>query len=318
MSNAPVAVVGAGIAGLACAHALRDRGRPVVLFDKGRGPGGRASTRRAAEQPGRGWDHGAPGFTAQSREFRAWVAEWETAGVLARWEVPGEELWTGVPGMSALCRRQSAGLPLLQGMEVLSIGRDGEGWSVQAQDRHAGPFSTVVLTAPAPQALALLGDRAEGLRARLEKIRYASCWTLLAETAAADPVPLRRAAAGGLPACVESVICEGSKPGREPPSHGRRWTVHGEAEWSDARLDDDPAKPGRELTLALEEVLEVPVRRAYSHLWRMARVQAGIRERFLHDEDAGLAWAGDGCTPTKGVEGVEAAWRSGTALGATL
>ena len=37
---------------------------------------------------------------------------------------------------------------------------------------------------------------------------------------------------GGLPACVETVVCEGTKPGREAPWHGRRWTVHGTADWS--------------------------------------------------------------------------------------
>ncbi len=40
-----VAIVGAGIAGLSCATALAAAGRRVVLFDKGRRPGGRLATR---------------------------------------------------------------------------------------------------------------------------------------------------------------------------------------------------------------------------------------------------------------------------------
>ena len=40
------AIIGAGIAGLACAQKLKQAGRSVKLFDKGRGPGGRMSTRR--------------------------------------------------------------------------------------------------------------------------------------------------------------------------------------------------------------------------------------------------------------------------------
>ena len=43
-----IAVVGAGIAGAACAASLQQAGVQVTLFDKSRGVGGRMSTRRAA------------------------------------------------------------------------------------------------------------------------------------------------------------------------------------------------------------------------------------------------------------------------------
>lgn len=41
-----IGAIGAGMAGLSCAQALRRQGHAVVLFDKGRGPGGRMSSRR--------------------------------------------------------------------------------------------------------------------------------------------------------------------------------------------------------------------------------------------------------------------------------
>ena len=46
MSN--VVVIGAGMSGIACARALQAEGVTVRLIDKGRGVGGRMSTRRAA------------------------------------------------------------------------------------------------------------------------------------------------------------------------------------------------------------------------------------------------------------------------------
>ena len=51
-----VAIVGAGLSGLSCAHALQAQGVKVTVFDKSRGVSGRMSTRR-----GDGWqaDHGA-------------------------------------------------------------------------------------------------------------------------------------------------------------------------------------------------------------------------------------------------------------------
>ena len=53
-----IAVVGAGIAGLACATTLQQAGVQVSVFDKSRGAGGRMSTRRTDS-----WqcDHGAQG-----------------------------------------------------------------------------------------------------------------------------------------------------------------------------------------------------------------------------------------------------------------
>ena len=52
-----IAVIGSGIAGLACARRLSDAGYAPILFDKGRGIGGRLATRRTPD--GRQFDHGA-------------------------------------------------------------------------------------------------------------------------------------------------------------------------------------------------------------------------------------------------------------------
>ena len=55
-----VAIVGAGIAGLSCALRLQGGDHHVTLFDKGRGAGGRMSTRRVETPAGTAaFDHGA-------------------------------------------------------------------------------------------------------------------------------------------------------------------------------------------------------------------------------------------------------------------
>jgi len=46
VSKPRTAVIGAGMAGLTCATALRAAGHGVLVLDKSRGPGGRMSTRR--------------------------------------------------------------------------------------------------------------------------------------------------------------------------------------------------------------------------------------------------------------------------------
>lgn len=59
---ASVAVIGAGVAGCALVSALRRGGfaGPLSLWETGRGPGGRASTRRSRHDGALAIDHGAP------------------------------------------------------------------------------------------------------------------------------------------------------------------------------------------------------------------------------------------------------------------
>jgi predicted NAD/FAD-dependent oxidoreductase len=111
-----VVVAGAGVAGLGAGRRLQDEGHSVVLLDKGRGPGGRISTRRRGDVS---FDHGAQYFTARNEGFRRQVSAWVDRGVVARWtgrvgaldqgrSRPGSTRITrhvGVPGMSALADR---------------------------------------------------------------------------------------------------------------------------------------------------------------------------------------------------------------------
>ena len=76
-SDSRIAIVGAGISGLACARALADAGLNVQVFEKSLGVAGRMSTRRG--ELGQ-CDHGAQYFTARDAAFRAQVQEWIEAG----------------------------------------------------------------------------------------------------------------------------------------------------------------------------------------------------------------------------------------------
>lgn len=70
--NISIAIIGAGIAGASAARALalsmpEERGR-ISLYEIGRGPGGRASTRKTRAIPELGINHGAPYADITTRE----------------------------------------------------------------------------------------------------------------------------------------------------------------------------------------------------------------------------------------------------------
>lgn len=122
------AIVGVGMAGLACAERLAGRGHVLTLLDKGRGPGGRMSTRRVATEAGEAnFDHGAQYFTVRDPGFRTRVDAWVATGCVAPWVAAGAEAFVGVPGMNA---------PTDGGQESLSLALD--------PSRSPGPPLTLI------------------------------------------------------------------------------------------------------------------------------------------------------------------------------
>lgn len=148
-----VAVVGAGISGLAAAGELAAAGIEVTVFERGRGPGGRAGRRRVS---GFEFDHGAQYFTARSQAFADRTAAWVAAGVAAEWAprmgTAGDGAlrpknsrttrYVGVPGMSALARNLAEGLDLRSQARVLSATPQGHGVPQGNPARGDRPGST--------------------------------------------------------------------------------------------------------------------------------------------------------------------------------
>lgn len=86
-----VAVIGSGIAGASCAHALASAGCAVQVVDEARGAGGRLATRRLEWLDAQGrrrmarLDHGAPPITARGALFQQSLASAGRAGLVAPW-----------------------------------------------------------------------------------------------------------------------------------------------------------------------------------------------------------------------------------------
>lgn len=106
-----LAIVGAGLAGCALAAQLTRLGwpAPITLWEAGRGPGGRASTRRSRHDPQRRADHGAPLLTITTDPPPALLAPLLAGGWIEPWSEPCARL----DASGAL--QPIGGEPLLQG-----------------------------------------------------------------------------------------------------------------------------------------------------------------------------------------------------------
>ena len=92
-----MAIIGAGMAGLACANRLARAGLTPIIFDKGRGIGGRMATKRIEQMR---FDHGAQYITAYDDRFAKVLGDLQTKGAAAKWDDgSGRPRFVGVPGM---------------------------------------------------------------------------------------------------------------------------------------------------------------------------------------------------------------------------
>lgn len=304
----PVIIIGAGMAGLACARRLADAGMAPVVLDKGRGIGGRVATRRAAECQ---FDHGAQYVNAHGAGFGAVLDALERAGTLAGWsDGTGRTFGVGVPGMSAIPKALGAGLDIRQNAQVARLEQDAGGWLLYLADGTMRA-DRVVVTVPAPQVAALLGAD-HPLVTALGPVQIDPCLTLMAAVAAPAPFITRRDADDPL----SWISQDNTKPGR-PQGDAALWVAQAGAAFSAAHLEDDPATlTARMLPLLCDRLGASPatVTHATTHRWRHARVTQALGHPFLCSIDGSLYLGGDWCLGAR----VEAAWDSGTAIGTDL
>lgn len=300
-----IAILGAGIAGLACADALVAAGQTVTLFDKGRAPGGRMATRRAATDAGEAsFDHGAQYFTVRDPGFRTQVLRWQAAGLAAPWPAAGPDAWVGTPSMAAPVRAMAKPHDVRFPVEVSGIGREGASWRIDGT-----PFDTLAIALPAEQAATLLRPVHPGFADIAAGTPAAPCWTVMAAFPAALPAPdiLREDGPIGWAAR------NNAKPGRSGPE---AWVIQAGPDWSRAHLERSPAEIVPLLLDALAarlgETLPTPLI-ATAHRWRYARSGAHGSAQ-LWDPAVRLGLCGDWLLGPR----VEAAWLSGTRLASAV
>ena len=337
-----IAVVGAGIAGLACARTLQRAGHAVQVFEAAPQPGGRVATQ---DSPFGGFDTGAQYFTVRDARFeqalqataRELVRPWsanavrvlDAHGRLVEAAPPARQPhWVGVPGMAALPARWAeplaAGGALQLATPIERIAPDALApgrWQLHAAGAaggravHAG-FDGVLLATPASALRDLLqtSQQCGALQDRLAEVDVAPCWSLLAAYPHAAQPTLHSLgpqwnAARSTHHRVAWLARESSKPGR---ALIERWTVHASPAWSREHQRDDPARVAAKLLKAFAEITGIRATPALAEarLWRDAQTLVPLGQPFWWDGALRIGACGDWCLGDR----VEDAFVSGLEL----
>ncbi|MEM0986417.1 MAG: FAD-dependent oxidoreductase [Pseudomonadota bacterium] len=314
-----IAVIGAGMAGLTAARTLAKGGHAVRLFDKGRGPGGRMSTRRAQTPRGEvRFDHGAQHFSPRQKTFAAEVTQWVEAGAAARWEgsfvtinekgdvhpAPDRAIFVGTPSMNAIVRHLCRDLDVTWGRRVETILGDAGSYALAFEGgaEEAG-FDAVVVAVPLEQVSPLLAAPAPDLAARTERLASDPCWTIM--VAFDEPLEAPFDAASFETGPLAWTARNSSKPGR---GSDETWVLQASADWSRTHLEDDATTVEEALLDAFAPPLDPIFIQA--HRWRFSQVVAPLGEDALWDATIGIGACGDWLCG----RGIEDAWSSGLAV----
>ncbi len=321
-----IAIVGAGMAGVACARTLMQAGHEVTVFEREAQPGGRMATHMSSFG---GFDAGAQYFTVRDHRFeralqtvpgqyRPWSATTvrvlDAAGrVAAAAPPPRESHWVAQPGMQSLVATWAS--PIAQAgrlhahTRVVRLERDRLqplAWQLDCETEggsrqvHAG-FDAVLFAQPAPQTRALLeaSEISTALHAPLSDVSIAPCWTLmLAFPQAVQPglttLGPQWNAARSTHHRIAWLARESSKPGR---SQIERWTVQASPAWSQEHLGDDPQRVQAKLHRAFSEVTGIRAEPTWAEVrrWRYAQTTAALGRSHLWDSASGLGACGDWC-----------------------
>ncbi|HYW51746.1 MAG TPA: NAD(P)-binding protein, partial [Gemmatimonadaceae bacterium] len=300
-----VAVIGAGLSGLTCARTLVDHDIQVTVFEKSRGLGGRAATRR--EGPWR-FDHGAQYFTIRDARLLPHVHSWMHQGIIAPWHgalavrehgawqpaKEGVRRYVGVPGMSALGAHLAADVDVQREVTVVHIEREGRQWRLLSDTAaDLGAYDVVLACVPAPQAITLLSAVAPALASLASAAVMHATWATMLVLPERPALAFDGAFLNDDPV-LGWIARDTGKPQRPADE---TWVLHATRDWSAAHLEDDAASVAAAMTAAFQQLVAGSVAPVHSaaHRWRYALPDPVAADAALFDPLIGLGAGGDWC-----------------------
>lgn len=328
-----IAIIGAGVSGLALAYQMSHYLPPdlgIDVFDKGRRVGGRAST---FQRDGMIADFGASALKISSAlelEERWEIDLFDLYPTLSCGMTPLRpplhpqseeewlqaqrrgELWIAQGGMVSLLEclmRECSSIQIRLSHHVHALVSKTTGWWLEGHIGGAeapfsfGPYQWVISTAPPEQSASLLKKHSDLLYDRLASVEENPKWSVVCEGYIPwlDGYSILESPPVQLSPILSRVSDEATRLTREVEIPERRtYVLQARAGWSQAHLDT----PSEEIFLQLrQEIDELGMRFGSSqtaslepikiHRWRLAEPAKSLNLLSFIDETHLLAYSGD-------------------------
>lgn len=320
-----VAIIGAGMAGLACAQQLRQAGYNVLILEKSRGLGGRIATRRLHDTLA---DHGTCYLKPEGKLMQQFVQLLCDRHILQIWGENSEFRYVAPAGMNAIAKFLGQGLEVWRSQRVQAIALNDNCWQLTLES--AVPNTTanqpseiaakaVVVAIPAPQALTILQPLTELATVcdRLRCVEFNSCLSVIAGyPIQSEPKPDWQAVRFADNPDLAWIGWDSSK--RREKSGYEVFVVQSSAEFARHYLETQDLQPaGYELLIKAAECLLPWLAQPewmQVHRWRYAFPSRALEQSYLAAETVPLVCCGDWC----GGNFVEGAMHSGIAAAAEI
>jgi hypothetical protein len=313
MKSKTVLVVGAGISGLLAATVLKENGIEVTVVDKGRGAGGRMSTRRLdLDHTCAYFDHGAQYFTVSNADFARYVERWLALGIIKPLDetlirengepaLSDEPRYIGATGMNAITKylADSFRVSFAERIDKLSFNTH---WIAETDKGRTFTADALVLSQPVPQSLELLTQSSLPLpiesEAELKTIDYHPCIATMLLFEGIEPV---------LPYCGiwfqgEPIAwaCDNFRKGISPVP---TVTVHAGPMFSAEHWQSPDETIVEAMLQPLKTWIRTPLKLSQVHRWRYSFAKSVLDKPFVMVESpAPLVFVGDGFVAPR-VEG---------------
>lgn len=307
MDHFEIAIIGAGISGLMAATYLAKKGKNSVLFDKGRGPGGRMSTRRFGKFR---LDHGAQFFTVRNPRFEKYVQSWEKAGVAKVWckgfsgTGDGHPRFCGAEGMNSIPKWLAGQLDVRTGHKVKSVRFFNKSWHLDFEESPSVSADQLLMTSPVPQTITLLEagqvELASSTRKFLSLISYNPCIAMMV----IPKHPLSMPENGGWQINEEPIQFVADNQLKGLPNPGQALTFHLGPEASTEHWESEPEKLSELVRGELRRRgIKLEIKDIQIHHWRYSQPARIHDESCLVAEGVpNLVFAGDAFAGSK-IEG---------------
>ena len=158
-------VVGSGISGSTIAKLLAKK-YSLEIFDKARGPGGRASNKRYKNNLS--FDHGLQYISPKSNEFKKFILGLEKKNVLKEWngyhldytfkKKENSKKYIGIKGNNDICKYLIKNIKVNYNSEITNIEFNSRFWIVTINNKDKVFFKHLILTCPYIQSKTLASN----------------------------------------------------------------------------------------------------------------------------------------------------------------